>query len=440
MLGALDRQNLFLVPLDDHRRWYRYHHLFADVLHAHLLEERPGRRPRAAPPGRRLVRRARRPTEARSGTRWPPATSIVPPTSSSWPSRRCVARRREDVIRRWVDELPEDVVRTRPVLAIGLIGGLMASNEFGGVDQRLRDVERLLATPVADLVVVDRDELARLPAAVEMYRAALALIGGDPAGAIARAQRAIALRRGRRPDHRGRSGAVRAGVLDQRGHRRRPQQLLHRRAGSRPGRTHRGRAGLFDRDGRHGAEAGPAERRRAHARSCPRARPGPRPGRVDRHAGHRRHARRPESGGVVPQRPGRRGGATCAEPTSSGKLPAWRRIRTGGGSGWPASEPPRATRSAALELLDEAERVYVGDYSPNVQPVHATRARVLAARGDVADAARLGTRTPGSRRRRADVPARVRARHPRQGPARRARGHRRPRRRCRALRAFSTVC
>ncbi len=51
---------------------------------------------------------------------------------------------------------------------------------------------RLLATPAADLVVVDRDELTRLPAAVEMYWAALALVGSDPAGAIARAQRAIA--------------------------------------------------------------------------------------------------------------------------------------------------------------------------------------------------------------------------------------------------------
>ena len=42
MLEALDRANLFLIPLDDRRRWYRYHHLFGDVLHAHLLEERPG--------------------------------------------------------------------------------------------------------------------------------------------------------------------------------------------------------------------------------------------------------------------------------------------------------------------------------------------------------------------------------------------------------------
>ncbi len=45
MLEALDRANLFLVPLDDRRRWYRYHHLFADVLRAHLLDERPDQVP-----------------------------------------------------------------------------------------------------------------------------------------------------------------------------------------------------------------------------------------------------------------------------------------------------------------------------------------------------------------------------------------------------------
>jgi LuxR family transcriptional regulator, maltose regulon positive regulatory protein len=38
-LAALERANLFLVPLDDRRRWYRYHQLFADVLQAHLLDE-----------------------------------------------------------------------------------------------------------------------------------------------------------------------------------------------------------------------------------------------------------------------------------------------------------------------------------------------------------------------------------------------------------------
>ena len=42
-LEQLDRANLFLVPLDDRRQWYRYHHLFADVLQARLLSEQPER-------------------------------------------------------------------------------------------------------------------------------------------------------------------------------------------------------------------------------------------------------------------------------------------------------------------------------------------------------------------------------------------------------------
>ncbi|MCC6177453.1 MAG: hypothetical protein IT305_19315 [Chloroflexi bacterium] len=39
MLETLDRGNLFMVALDDRRRWYRYHHLFADMLQARLMDE-----------------------------------------------------------------------------------------------------------------------------------------------------------------------------------------------------------------------------------------------------------------------------------------------------------------------------------------------------------------------------------------------------------------
>lgn len=41
MLTNLERANLFVVPLDDKREWYRYHHLFADMLKAKLADERP---------------------------------------------------------------------------------------------------------------------------------------------------------------------------------------------------------------------------------------------------------------------------------------------------------------------------------------------------------------------------------------------------------------
>ncbi len=41
ILVQLDQANLFLVPLDDERRWYRYHHLFADLLRSHLGQSYP---------------------------------------------------------------------------------------------------------------------------------------------------------------------------------------------------------------------------------------------------------------------------------------------------------------------------------------------------------------------------------------------------------------
>jgi LuxR family maltose regulon positive regulatory protein len=45
LLEALERSNLFVSPQDDKRHWFRYHHLFADVLHAHLMKEQPDQVP-----------------------------------------------------------------------------------------------------------------------------------------------------------------------------------------------------------------------------------------------------------------------------------------------------------------------------------------------------------------------------------------------------------
>jgi LuxR family maltose regulon positive regulatory protein len=43
MLEQVERANLFLVPLDEVRGWWRYHHLFADLLRTRLRQEQPGR-------------------------------------------------------------------------------------------------------------------------------------------------------------------------------------------------------------------------------------------------------------------------------------------------------------------------------------------------------------------------------------------------------------
>ncbi|GAA1157824.1 LuxR C-terminal-related transcriptional regulator [Nocardioides aquiterrae] len=382
MLDLLDRQNLFLVPLDDHRRWYRYHHLFADVLRAHLLQERPGD---AAELHRRASRWYAAGGEVEEAVRHALAAGDAEAAAElvelAVPGLR--RERRESVIRRWADLLPDEVVRNRPVLAIELVGGLMASNDFAGVEERLVAVEGMLARPASELVVVDHGELARVPASLDVYRSALALVGGDPAGAIDRARRAIAaapagddltiaaasalagLASWATGDVVGAhesyvvaaAGLTRIGyVADVLGCTITIADLELTLGRLRDAeRTLRGALELAERQG-SGVLRGTADMLVALSRA----------------AWHRddlataadllRRADDLGEAAGLPQNPYR-----------------WRvamaRLR--------AVERDWAT---ALELLDEAERVYVGDFSPPVHPVHATRARVLAASGDVAGA------------------------------------------------------
>ena len=141
-LEALDRANLFLVPLDDSRHWYRYHHLFADMLQARLLDERPDE---VGELHRRASNWYDRDGQPGPAVRHAVAAGDVD-RAADLVERASPALRRarqEATVRGWLDVIPDDVVRTRPVLAAGLIGALMSSNEFDGVEERLQDLERL---------------------------------------------------------------------------------------------------------------------------------------------------------------------------------------------------------------------------------------------------------------------------------------------------------
>ncbi|HEX5090652.1 MAG TPA: LuxR C-terminal-related transcriptional regulator [Nocardioides sp.] len=386
MLESLERRNLFVVPLDDQRRWYRYHHLFADMLQARLLQERPEAIPQLHGRASRWYAEAGQPEEAvRHALAAGDPERAADLVELALPGLR--RERREGVIRRWVDDLPEDVVRDRPVLAAGFIGALMASNHFAGVDQRLRELEQLLVRPASELVVVDTDELARLPGAVETWWAGLALVGGDLAGTVVHARRAVeAAADG--DDVTTSAGAALAG-------------LAHWAGGDLEA-AHRGYVTAAEGLARAGHIAdvlgctvtiadlelalgrlGDAERTLERALGLA-ERHGPPPPAVmrgtadmlvglsraawhrndlDAAAGFLRRADELGESAGLPQHPYR-----------------WRvalaRLRTAG-----------RDHAGALELLDEAERVYVGDFSPPVHPIHATRARVLLASGDIAGAA-----------------------------------------------------
>jgi LuxR family maltose regulon positive regulatory protein len=164
MLESLERANLFVAPLDDSRRWYRYHHLFADVLRTHLLDERPGE---ATDLHRRASRWYDQNGEAASAVRHALAAGDVERAAGlvELAIPALLRSRQEPTIRGWVDALPDEVVRVRPVLAVGLIGALMSVGEFDGVEARLRDAEQSLEN--SGRVVVDTDGLLRLPGAIQ---------------------------------------------------------------------------------------------------------------------------------------------------------------------------------------------------------------------------------------------------------------------------------
>jgi ATP/maltotriose-dependent transcriptional regulator MalT len=202
MLEALDRGNLFLVSLDDRRRWYRYHHLFADVLQARLLDEQPGQVPdlhrRASEWYEQNGEQPEAVRHALAAGDFERAAGLV---ELAIPAMR--RTRQEAKLRGWLEVIPDELVRVRPVLSVGFAGALLAVGELEGVEGRLRDAERWLGTttgagkgppaPSAEMVVADEEEFHRLPATIELYRSALALARGDVPGTVRHARRAISL-------------------------------------------------------------------------------------------------------------------------------------------------------------------------------------------------------------------------------------------------------
>jgi LuxR family maltose regulon positive regulatory protein len=194
MLVALERANLFVIPLDDQREWYRYHHLFADVLRGRLLSEQPGQIPL-------LHQRASRWHEshdhtedavrhALAGQDFDRAAHLV---ELAVPMLR---RSRQDALLfGWLRALPDAAIRRSPVLSVFYAGLLLVSGDLPGVESRLADAERSLAA-VPDGPAPpwgDTEEVRTVPATIAVYRAAVAQAGGDVGGTAAHARHALDL-------------------------------------------------------------------------------------------------------------------------------------------------------------------------------------------------------------------------------------------------------
>ena len=391
-LAELERGNLLLVPLDDRRRWYRYHQLFADVLHARLRDEQPDDVPDLHRRASEWYEQNGEPSEAirhaLAAGNFERAADLV---ELAIPAMR--RSRQEAAVLGWLELLPDEVVRVRPVLSVGFAGALLAGGDFEGVEARLRDAEGWLDgamdtrqgshAPAAEMVVVDDTEFRRLPAEIELYRAAQALVRGDGPGTVRHARRALELSPA--DDHLGRASAAAliglaswaSGDLVA-GHSGYAECMAGLRRAGHIADTFGCAIALADirrTQGRLGDAMRTYEQalQRASEQGGPVLR-----GTADMYVGMSEvHRERDDLPAATQQllRSQELGEHTGLPQNRYRWRVAMARIREAEGD-----------LGGALDLLNEAERLYVGDFFPNVRPVPALRARVRVTQGKLGEA------------------------------------------------------
>ncbi len=182
-LEELERANLLIIPLDDERRWYRYHALFAEILRARLrtlhpeevaeLHARASAWHEARGDDDEAIHHALRAGDLERTGR------IV-----AFASGRHVSAGELRTVRGWLDALPPEVVRGHAQLSASYAWCLVLAGETEGVADRLADADRALADGR------DGGPMMRpaIPTQLALLRSQLAALEGDSATAIAQAR------------------------------------------------------------------------------------------------------------------------------------------------------------------------------------------------------------------------------------------------------------
>ena len=194
VLERLERENLFVFALDDERRWYRYHNLFADFLRGNLARESPEHMDE-------LHRIASAWNEQNGGL-----SSAIEHALSAGDHERA-ARLMERGIGQtwyrgevatllgWLGKLPKETMRRRPLLLIWFAAAMMLAGQFDGVESLLEEADRVLGNSSGAETIPGSEEDApqHLLATAASVRSMYSRLQGDPNGAIEHARRALDL-------------------------------------------------------------------------------------------------------------------------------------------------------------------------------------------------------------------------------------------------------
>jgi LuxR family maltose regulon positive regulatory protein len=169
MLERLERENLFLVPLDNERYWYRYHHLFANLLQARLRRLHPHRvtvnHLRATGWFEENGLMVEAVDHAVSAKDYDRAASLIERVASG-----TMFHGRLNTILRWLDALPRTMLDTRPRLRFYQAWALSIAGQPQVAEKILIDAKLTLESlpPSAENLAL-RGELAALLAGIILY-------------------------------------------------------------------------------------------------------------------------------------------------------------------------------------------------------------------------------------------------------------------------------
>jgi LuxR family maltose regulon positive regulatory protein len=176
MLEHLDHANLFVLPLDDHQRWYRYHRLFADLLQKRLYQAHadlvPTLHRRASEWYEQNGDMAEAIDHALAAGDFERAVHLVEQVAEA-----TLMRSETVTFMNWVDKLPEELVRARPDL--GVLHGwalLIGGRPLDVVESRLESIDTslgVIASKVALLRACFAAFQGRISVTAEMTRQVL---------------------------------------------------------------------------------------------------------------------------------------------------------------------------------------------------------------------------------------------------------------------------
>jgi LuxR family maltose regulon positive regulatory protein len=196
MLEQVEQANLFLVPLDEVRGWWRYHHLFADLLRTRLRQELPGRVEalhRAAATWHEehgLADQAVGHALAAGDATW--AAQLIERhfDETFWPGERAT-------VQRWLSALPAELASSRPRLCLVRAILALAGSDVEGAGPLLDAAESASGDteeePFEPSAGKAASLLVNVPAAIPLGRASLAQLRGDAERTAAFASQALAM-------------------------------------------------------------------------------------------------------------------------------------------------------------------------------------------------------------------------------------------------------